>query len=89
MKAPETNPIRLQAAEEEDVNLHHLQFMVDFALRAIRDGRYTLPQSRQVVENVRLQALKLFPDKGDVFDLIYRPRFERAINEAFNLSTQG
>jgi hypothetical protein len=82
------DPERLQASAEEDAHLQQLRFMVDFALREIRDGRYTLPQSRQVVENVRHQALKLFPDKGDVFDLIYRPRFERAIAETFNLLSQ-
>ena len=32
------------------------------------------------MENLRREVLALFPDKGYVFDLIYRPRFGRLIN---------
>jgi hypothetical protein len=86
VKEPEADAQRLEAIQEEDANLCHLRFLVDFALQEIRDGRYTLSQSRQVVENVRHQALKLFPGKEAVFDLIYRPRLQRVIAETFNLS---
>jgi hypothetical protein len=38
-----------------------------------------------VVENLRRQAGMLFPGKEPVFDLIYRPRLQRAITETFKL----
>lgn len=74
-----------QAIREENRNLRYLRFIVDLALSEIRAGRFTRPQAEQVVENIRRQALKLFPGKDLAFDLIYRPRFQRAITETFQL----
>lgn len=74
-----------QAVREENRRLRYLRFLVDLALMEIRAGRYTKPQAEKIVENIRSQALKLFPGKEMAFDLIYRPRFRRAIAEAFQL----
>jgi hypothetical protein len=38
-----------------------------------------------VAASVRSKALDLFPDKGDAFDLIYQPRFNRVLDERFGL----
>jgi hypothetical protein len=51
----------------------------------IRAGRYTKPQAEKIVGNIRSQAMQLFPGKELAFDLIYRPRFQRAITETFEL----
>jgi hypothetical protein len=59
--------------------------MVDLALQEIRSGAFSLPQAWQVVENLRSQAVMLFPGKETAFDLIYRPRLQRAITETFQL----
>lgn len=74
-----------QAVRQENRNLRYLRFIVDLALSEIRAGRYTRAQAEQVVENIRSQALKLFPGKELAFDLIYRPRFQRAITKTFQL----
>jgi hypothetical protein len=37
------------------------------------------------VEHLRRQALMLFPGKETAFDIIYRPRFQRAITETYQL----
>ena len=74
-----------QAIRTENRNLRYLRFMVDLALSEIRAGRYNRAQAEKVVENIRSQALKLFPGKEMAFDLIYRPRFQRAITETFQL----
>ena len=76
---------RRQAIREENRQLRYLRFMVDLALMEIRAGSFTLPQARQVVENLRRQALMLFPGKETAFDIIYRPRLQRAITETFQL----
>lgn len=76
---------RRRAIREENRNLRYLRFLVDLALQEIRAGRFTLAQASQVVENVRAQALQLFPGKETAFDWIYRPRFQRAITETFRL----
>ncbi len=76
---------RRQALREENRNLRFLRFLVDLALMEIRAGRFTLEEAEKVVENVRSQALRLFPGKETAFDWIYRPRFRRAITETFKL----
>ena len=76
---------RRQAFREENRKLRYLRFMVDQALQEIRSGSFTLPQAAQVVKNLRSQALMLFPGKETAFDLIYRPRLQRAITETFQL----
>jgi len=76
---------RRQAIREENRKLRYLRFMVDLALQEIRSGSYTLPQAAQAVQNLRSQALMLFPGKETAFDLIYRPRLQRAITETFQL----
>jgi hypothetical protein len=76
---------RRQAIREENRNLRYLRFMVDLALLEIRSGRLSLAQAGKVVENVRHQALTLFPGKETAFDIIYRPRLQRAITETYQL----
>ena len=76
---------RRQAIREENRNLRYLRFLVDLALHEIRAGHMTRTQAALVVENIRSQALKLFPGKEEAFDIIYRPRFQRAIAETFKL----
>ncbi len=82
MERPHPDP---QAVREENRKLRYLRFLVDLALREIRAGRYTHEEALRVVENVRTQALKLFPGKETAFEVIYRPRFQRVISETFSL----
>lgn len=74
-----------QAVREENRRLRYLRLLVDLALMEIRAGRLSKPQAEKIVENIRSQALKLFPGKELAFELIYRPRFRRAITETFQL----
>ncbi len=76
---------RRQAIKEENRRLRYLRFMVDLALLEIRSGSFSRSQARQVLENIRSQALLLFPGKESAFDIIYRPRLQRAITETFQL----
>ena len=70
---------------EENRKLAYLRFLVDQALRLIRTGEVSHEQAARMVANIRAQALTLFPGKEAVFDLIYQPRFQRAITETFRL----
>ena len=76
---------RRREIKEENRRLRYLRFMVDLALMEIRSGSFSLNEARQVVENLRCQALLLFPGKESAFDIIYRPRLQRAITETFQL----
>lgn len=85
MSEKETSQERVQAIKAENRNLRYLRFLVEMALMEIRRGSFTLEEAEKVVENVRSQALQLFPGKETAFDWIYRPRFRRAIMETFKL----
>ena len=63
---------RRLAIREENRKLRYLRFMVDLLLMEIRSGSYSLSQTQQMVENLRRQALMLFPGKETAFDIIYR-----------------
>ncbi len=77
---------KLQAVREENRKLRYLRFMVDLVLQEIRSGSFSLSEAGQVVHNLRRQALMLFPGKETAFDIIYRPRLQRAITETFQLN---
>ena len=85
MTEPERAPEHQQAVGEENRRLRYLRFLVDLALIEISRGTYTKAQAEKVVENIRSQALQLFPGKELAFDLIYRPRFRRVIAATFQL----
>lgn len=74
-----------KAVREENRRLRYLRFLVDLALMEIRAGRYTKAEAEKIVNNIRSQALQLFPGKELAFELIYQPRLRRAIAETFKL----
>jgi hypothetical protein len=68
---------------EEEKKLRRLRFVVDFALEFIRTQNIPHDHAMRIVEGVRKQALNLFPGKEETFDIIYAPRFKRALNEKY------
>ncbi len=75
-----------QEIQEENKKLRRLRFIVDFALQYIRTQEIGHDEALAIVEGVRKHALRLFPGKEDAFDIIYAPRFRRALNERFKRS---
>jgi len=71
--------------KEENRKIRFLRFLVDFSLQSIQQDDLSLEEMRKIVENVKRAACNLFPGKGETFELIYRPRFNRAIHERFGL----
>jgi hypothetical protein len=68
---------------EENRKLRYLRFLVDFSILSIQRDDLSLEEARALVENVKRAACGLFPGKEETFELIYRPRFLRAIHERF------
>lgn len=72
--------------EAERRNLRRLQLMVDMVLSVLsQDPDLTRAEALEMVANCKNAALAMFPDKELAFDLIYRPRLERVVNERFRL----
>jgi hypothetical protein len=67
---------------EENRRIRLLGFSADLLVYTLMTARVSLAEAESMIQGVRTLALKLFPDKGEVFDLIYAPRFRRALREA-------
>ncbi|MCU0645729.1 MAG: hypothetical protein MUC94_15905 [bacterium] len=70
-----------QKLAEEQHNMRLLTTIVDLTAAILRQGNLTVPEAIELIQVTKKSVLQLFPDKEDVYDLIYRPRFERIIRE--------
>ena len=68
---------------EEDRKIRYLRFLVDFSILSIQQEDIHLEEALERVEEVKRAACSLFPGKEETFELIYRPRFHRVIQERF------
>jgi hypothetical protein len=70
---------------EENRKIRFLRFLVDLSLRSIQQDDLSLEESLKLVEDVKKATSNLFPGKEETFELIYRPRFNRVLQERFGL----
>jgi len=82
-KEPESQEIR-----EENRKIRFLRFLVDLSILSIQQGDLTLGEASEIVVDVKRVALNLFPGKESAFELIYQPRFVRAIQERFGVTSR-
>ena len=68
---------------EENRKIRYLRFLVDFSVLSILQGDLALEEALKLVEDVKRTACNLFPGKEETFELIYRRRFSRVIQEKF------
>ena len=71
--------------EEENRRIRTLRLWVDFSLAYLAQTNMPLEEAQAVVQGVKKQALRLFPEKEETFDLIYLPRFRRLLGEKYQL----
>jgi hypothetical protein len=71
---------------EEARRLRRLQVMMSMVMSVIsQDPGLTLEEAAEMAANARRAALSMFPDKELAYDILYRPRLRRLINERFRL----
>jgi hypothetical protein len=71
---------------EEARKIRRLQMMISMVMSVIgQDRDLTVEEASELIANARRAALSLFPGKELAFDLIYRPRLQRLMNERFRL----
>jgi hypothetical protein len=69
---------------EEEKKMRRLRFIVDLAQAILmQQADLTLKEAFAIMRDAKTAALLLFPDKEDVYELIYAPRFRRIIAERF------
>jgi hypothetical protein len=81
--------IEEREVREENRKIRYLRFLVDFSILSIQQDDLFVQQAQEIVENVKRAACSLFPGKEETFELIYRPRFNRTIQERFGLPLEG
>lgn len=62
-----------------------MRTLVDLTISIILQSDLPIERAQGLVEGVKSQAMELFPGKEETFELIYRPRFNRAIMERYGL----
>ena len=72
--------------EQENRNIALARTLTDLALITIQtDSSVDVVRAYGIVEHLKEKILRIFPDKGHVFELVIRPRLERAIKIRFRL----
>ena len=80
--------IEEREVREEHRKIRYLRFLVDFSILSIQQDDLSLEEALERVEDVKRAACSLFPGKEETFELIYRPRFHRVIQERFALPSE-
>ena len=71
--------------DEESRRLRRLRIVVHLSLSLIAQGDLPFAEAQELAASARRVAEDLFPGKGEVFDLLYRPKFRRVMNEVYLL----
>jgi len=80
-----SGPIANEALEEAR-KIRRLQWMIGMVMSAIgQDPNLTVEQASELVANARQAALNMFPGKELAFDLLYKPRLQRAMRDRYRL----
>jgi hypothetical protein len=71
---------------DEARRLRRLQIMMSMVMSVIsQDPDLTVEEAAEMAANARRAALTMFPDKELAYDILYRPRLQRLMNERFRL----
>jgi hypothetical protein len=71
--------------DDESRRLRRLRIVVQLSLTLIAEGGMPFAEAQELAASARRLAEELFPGKGDVYDLLYRPQFHRLINAVYRL----
>lgn len=73
-------------ADDEPRRLRRLQIMLSMVMSVIsQDPDMTVEEASELVASTRRAALAMFPDKEFAWEILYRPRLQRLLNERFHL----
>jgi hypothetical protein len=71
---------------EEQRQIRRLQMMMNMVMQVIaQDSTLSVDEASQMIADARTAALAMFPGKELAYDLIWKPRFQRLMQERFRL----
>jgi hypothetical protein len=77
---------RISEQEQEARNIRRLQVMISMVMSVIsQDPSLTVEEASELAANAKRAALAMFPDKELAYDLLYKPRLQRLMNERYRL----
>jgi hypothetical protein len=77
---------RVSEQEQEARNIRRLQVMISMVMSVIcQDPSLTVEEASALAANAKRAALAMFPDKELAYDLLYKPRLQRLMNERYRL----
>jgi len=71
--------------DEESRRIRRLRIVVNLSLSLIAQGDMPYEDAQEMLASAKRLAEDLFPGKGHVFELLYRPQFRRLINDVYRL----
>ena len=71
--------------DEESRRVRRLRIVVNLSLSVIAQGDLPYAEAQEIAAAARRLAEELFPGKGEVYDLLYHPKFRRLINDIYRL----
>ena len=81
-----TEPAKSNENHEEARKIRRLQVMISMVMSVIsQDTSLTLEEASELVAGTKRAALAMFPDKEFAYDILYKPRLQRLMNERFRL----
>ncbi len=76
----------INEAQLEAQKIRRLQIMMSMVISVIsQDPNLTIEEASELAAGAKRAALALFPDKELAFDLLYKPRLQRVMQERFRL----
>jgi hypothetical protein len=71
---------------EEQRQIRRLQMMMNMVMQVIaQDSSLSVDEASQMIADARSAALAMFPGKELAYDLIWKPRFQRLMQERYRL----
>jgi hypothetical protein len=72
--------------EEEARKIRWLQIMIGMVMSVIgQDPKLTVEEAAELAAGAKRAALAMFPEKEFAYDILYKPRLQRLMNERFRL----
>ena len=76
----------LNENDQEARKIRRLQVMMGMVMSVIsQDPSLTVEEASELAAGAKRASLAMFPDKELAYDLLYKPRLQRLMNERFRL----
>ena len=85
------NPEHVTANDEREVadearKIRRLQIMIGMVMSVIgQDPNLTVEEASELAAGAKRAALAMFPEKELAYDILYKPRLQRLMNERYRL----